>query len=106
MRRVWRTATLIWMAGILLVSLLPGGPATPGGTTWHLAGYGVLGILWGQWQAAWLVWVLATAYGAAIEGLQWLIPGRLAEASDLLANALGVLAGVAIAGIWARVRRK
>ena len=40
------------------------------------------------------------------EGLQRIIPGRLAEVSDLLANSLGALAGLLIAGIWARVRRR
>jgi len=100
--RFWRAATLIWMAGILVVSLLPGGAATPGGTGWHLAGYAILGVLWGRWQPGWLVWLLATGYGAAIEGLQLLVPGRLAEAPDILANALGVLAGLLLARLLSR----
>ena len=103
--RFWRAATLIWMVGILVVSLLPGTAATPGGTLWHLVGYGVLGALWGQWQLAWIVWLLATGYGAVIEGLQWLVPYRLAEAADLLTNALGTLAGLLLARAWTTLRR-
>jgi len=105
MKSFWRAATLLWMAGILVVSLLPGTAATPGGTVWHLLGYGVLGALWGQWRAGWMVWLLATAYGAVIEGLQWLVPYRLAETSDLLTNAAGALAGLALTRAWARLRR-
>ena len=105
MSRFWRAATLIWMAGILVASLLPGTVGAPGGMLWHLLGYGVLGALWGQWQAVWVVWVLATGYGAVIEGLQWLLPYRLAEAADLLTNALGALTGLAITRAWARLHR-
>jgi VanZ family protein len=100
--RVWKTATLAWLAAILIVSLLPGGAATPGGTFWHLLGYGVLGVLWARWQAAWSVWLLGTAYGAAIEGLQYLVPYRQAELSDLLVNAAGMFVGVASARFFVR----
>jgi ABC-type Co2+ transport system permease subunit len=103
--RYWRAATLVWMAGILVVSLLPGPAGAPSGTFWHLVGYGVLGALWGQWQVAWIVWLLAAGYGAAIEGLQWLLPYRLAEAADLLTNALGALAGLLITRAWAKLHQ-
>jgi len=100
--RLWRLATGGWLAGILIVSLLPGGAATPGGALWHLVGYGVLGALWGRWQPFWSVWLLGTAYGAAIEGLQYLVPHRRAEVGDLLVNAVGVLLGLAAARLWTR----
>jgi VanZ like family len=100
--RFWRTATLGWLAGILVISLLPGGSATPGGTFWHLFGYGVLGAVWGRWQAFWPVWLLGTAYGAAIEGLQYLVPYRRAEVADLVVNAAGVLLGLVVARLWLR----
>lgn len=104
--RLWPAATLVWMAGILIASLLPGAAPAPSGTAWHLVGYGVLGALGGQWQAAWVVWLLATGYGAVIEGLQWLLPYRLAEVADLLMNALGALAGLLITRAWARLHRR
>lgn len=97
-----RLATWGWLAGILVVSLLPGGAATPGGAFWHLLGYGVLGALWGSWQAPRSVWVLGTAYGAVIEGLQYLLPYRRAEVGDLLVNAAGVLLGLVAARLWTR----
>lgn len=106
MSRFWRAATLIWMAGILVASLLPGTAGAPGGAVWHLVGYGVLGALWGQWQVAWVVWLLATGYGAAIEGLQWLVPYRMAETADLLINAAGALAGLALTRAWTRLRHR
>lgn len=102
--RAWRFATLAWMGGILVASLLPGTAATPGGPLWHLIGYGVLGALWGRWQNAWSVWLLGTGYGAAIESLQWLVPYRRAEAGDLVVNAVGVLLGLAIVRVLARIR--
>lgn len=101
-QRRWRLATGGWLAGILIVSLLPGGAATPGGALWHLVGYGVLGALWGRWQPFWSVWLLGTAYGAAIEGLQYLVPHRRAEVGDLLVNAVGVLLGLVAARLWTR----
>ncbi len=104
-RRFWRAATLAWMAAILVASLLPPAAGAPGGPFWHLVGYGVLGAVWGWWQPAWIVWLLATGYGAAIEGLQWLVPYRMAEVGDLLTNALGALVGLAITRAWAKVRQ-
>lgn len=101
-QRLWRLGTVGWLAGILIVSLLPGGAATPGGALWHLVGYGVLGALWGRWQAFWRVWLLGTAYGATIEGLQYLVPYRRAELGDLLVNAAGMLLGLAAARLWTR----
>lgn len=100
--RFWRIATLLWMAGILVASLLPGTAATPGGTLWHLIGYGVLGAVWGRWQAPWAAWLLGTAYGAAIEGVQWLVPYRRAEFGDLVVNAVGLLAGLVLTRLLVR----
>jgi hypothetical protein len=102
MNRFWRISTLLWMAGILFASLLPGAAATPGGTLWHLIGYGVLGALWGRWQTPWAVWLLGTIYGAAIEGLQSLVPYRRAELGDLVMNAVGLLVGLILTRIRVR----
>lgn len=92
--RRWRTATGLWLAGILFLSLLPGGPAAPSGGLWHLVGYGVLGALWGRWERFGKVWLLGSAYGAAVEGLQYLVPYRRAELSDLVMDVAGVLLGL------------
>ena len=104
--RLWRAATLLWMVAILVGSLLPRPGPAPGGTGWHVAGYAVLGALGGRWLAAWLVWLLATGYGALIEGLQWLVRYRSAELSDLMADAVGALVGLIFSGIWTGLRRR
>lgn len=45
-----------------------------------------------------LVWFVCVVFSGSIEAFQYLVPtGRVANAADLLANALGALIGVAIA---------
>lgn len=100
--RRWRMATGCWLAGILVVSLLPGGAAAPSGGLWHLVGYAGLGALWGRWERFWRVWLLGSAYGAAIEGLQYLVPHRRAELGDLLMDIAGVLLGLIGTRLWFR----
>lgn len=42
----------------------------------------------------------ATAYGAGMEAVQALVPGRFASFGDVLANALGAAAVALIAFVW------
>jgi VanZ family protein len=104
-----------WAAGILWLSLTPSPPELSGDLLgWdkaqHAAAYCLLTWLAGRAlelhlhprQRAWLVAaLLAIAYGGTIECAQGLLTEvRMADARDLLANALG--AGVVWA--WARCR--
>lgn len=51
------------------------------------------------------LWLITLAISAGIEGFQWLVPtGRVANMADLLANGLGGLLGLGLAGLC-RVRR-
>ena len=67
----------------------------------HGAAYGVLVILGGilgrrlRWVA-----VAVLLYSTLLEGLQYFVPGREAQLSDLAANAVGALAGLAIMALW------
>lgn len=94
------------MALVLVASLLPATAGAPSGTVWHLLGYAVLAALWSRWQRTGRAALLAWGYGALIEGLQWLVPYRAAEAVDLAINAAGVAAGLILVGIWVRLRQR
>jgi VanZ family protein len=50
----------------------------------------------GRWVSRISAWVLVLAYGGLIELVQSQIPGRAAEWNDLLADAAGVVVGVAL----------
>ena len=74
----------------------------------HTGIYALLGALWqigrsrpdrplGQPRAA---WALATGFGALDEVHQSYVPGRSADPWDLLADAVGALAGVALVRLW------
>ena len=68
---------------------------------YHGIAYGVLVVL-GSMLWRWLGWVAIAVlvYSVLLEGLQYLLPGREFHLSDLAANALGVLVGLAIMAIW------
>lgn len=103
MDRVWRVATGGWMALVLMGSMLPPTVGAPGGPFWHLAGYGVLGALLARGRATAPAWLIGTGYGAFVEGLQWLMRYRTAEAGDLVVNAVGVAIGLAAVRLAERV---
>lgn len=105
-----RLARLTFVLGLVLISWLALSPHPPQGlsTGWDkanhalafaaLAGCGHLGL---PWRSRWLLGALM-GYGLLIEILQTQIPGRSGEAADLLADALGALAGLLLARLLTR----
>ena len=55
--------------------------------------------------AVW-AWLLAVAYGALVEGLQMVVPGRTADVLDFASNAAGATLGLYLRGLWARWRQR
>ena len=67
----------------------------------HAAAYGGVTILGGiLWRRLYWMAVAVFAYSTLIETLQYVVPGREVHISDLAANAIGVLAGLAIVAFW------
>lgn len=98
---VWVTATGLYVAAITVGSLLSEEVASqlvPGSRGVHLVAYLVMTVLvywvgprtWGS--AAWSAGVCA-AWGALLELLQKVVPGRTADWLDAGENAAGALAG-------------
>ena len=100
-------ALLIWMAGLLLLSLVPAPPRLPGPLGWdkllHLLAYAVLAVLSarlliqlrgetaGSW---WRSWAITVGFGLLIELLQGVAgTGRFAEWGDVGANLVGASLG-------------
>ena len=48
------------------------------------------------WRGVWLVMLGLLAFGAAIEVVQAFVPGRSCEWEDLLADSVGIVAGVLV----------
>lgn len=107
-RNVWSPIAAIFALIILGVSLLPP-RGTPGievadlGETWALVLHGVgyalltMSALFAQRAPRVIVTaVMAIAYGILMEVIQGMLGLRSAQLSDVLANAGGVLLGVAI----------
>lgn len=81
-------------------------------TCLHVVGYGALAatLLWtaeppSRWSIIRAV-LIATAFGAAIEMLQWPLPWRDASLLDALSNAVGAVLGVGLAGLARRFRSR
>jgi VanZ family protein len=49
------------------------------------------------WRGVWLVMLGLLAFGGAIEVVQAFVPGRSCEWEDLLADSVGIVAGVLVA---------
>jgi len=104
------TALTLWVAALAYLSLAPEVVAPGGVRIWdkfsHSAAYAVLAVLLiralvVRWpvdsRRLFTAWLLCFGYGLLLEGLQgWMALGRQFEAGDLLANALGALAGCAL----------
>jgi VanZ family protein len=105
---LWRTATVLTAAAVLMLALSPAPPPTLS-TGWdkanHLLAFATLGGLASQgWRSAW-TWACLLAFGGAIELLQALTPTREASWADLGADALGLaLAALVVGAIRRRAR--
>lgn len=108
-----------YMAAIFVASAGPG-VALPPGRNWdkllHAAAYAVLSALaiWaytrGRLRLATgrvviAAWLICTVYGATDEGHQLFVPGRQADAADLLADSLGALAAAGAIWAWGIIAR-
>ncbi|MHC5057754.1 MAG: VanZ family protein [Planctomycetota bacterium] len=110
----WATV-LAWAALVAVLSVLPGRAfpdhgTTGVGTVGHFVVYLVLAFL-AQHAArkpCLMYWVVVTVscglFGAALEVVQQLLPGRTMSVADGLVNFLGAAAGSAVYVLWARRR--
>ena len=102
---------LFYMASIFYASSLPEVTLPPGGDKpWHLIGYTGFGVVVARafaggffrrmaGSAAAVAMAFGIAYAASDELHQMFVPGRSAEAADLVADASGVIIGTA--ACWA-----
>ena len=116
--RVWGPAWATMVLVFVLSSISGLGPI-PGGVddgVAHALQYAVLaalllrGLAGARWRgvrvrAAALAVLLATLYGVTDEAHQWFVPGRTAEVTDLVADALGAAVAAGVICGWSIVRR-
>ena len=116
--RVWGPAWATMVLIFVLSSISGLGPI-PGGVddgVAHALQYAVLaalllrGLAGARWRgvkvrAAALAVLLATLYGVTDEAHQWFVPGRTAEVTDLVADALGAAVAAGVICGWSIVRR-
>jgi VanZ family protein len=100
------------MAAIFYVSSLSQPVVPPGGDKpWHLLAYLGLGVLAVRavagglparisWRIAVVGIAIAVGYAVTDELHQMFVPGRSAQLSDLVADALGVVAGAGLCWLW------
>ena len=112
--RLWAPVAA-YMAAIFYVSSLPQPLVPPGGDKpWHLLAYLGLGVLtiravagglgaWLSWRASVIAAAIAVGYAVTDEVHQMFVPGRSAELNDLLADAMGVVAGASLVWLWGLV---
>jgi len=80
---------------------LPWGDVEGDDLVLHGVAYGVLVILGGMlWRRLRWVAVAVLVYSTLLEGLQYFVPEREVHLSDLAANVVGILAGLAIVVLW------
>lgn len=100
-RPAWRAALLFLAFATARLALTPNPPSTfePGGDKLdHVLAFAAMGLCAQSSAAdpgrpAWAWLGLVLAFGVFIEAAQAQIPGRHAEAADLLADALGIACG-------------
>ena len=116
--RVWGPAW-VTMVLIFVLSSISGLGPIPGGVddgVAHALQYAVLaalllrGLAGARWRGvgvrvAALAVLLATLYGVTDEAHQWFVPGRTAEVTDLVADALGAAVATGVICGWSIVRR-
>ena len=117
MRALRWALALAWMGFLAWLSLgrdypppIEGALRVTGTALLHFGGYGVLagalvGALGGRRQRLPAGAGLAFAYGAALEALQLLVPGRTAAWADLGLNLAGAFTGTLVFALALRVHR-
>jgi VanZ family protein len=115
--RLW-APVVVYMAAIFYLSSLPQPPLPAGGDKpWHSIGYfgfalvvvrAVAGGLPRRitGRTAVLAIAIAVAYAASDEIHQMFVPGRSADAADLIADAVGACTGTAACWAWGLSRHK
>lgn len=109
----YRRLAITWGGIVLALSL---SPVTPdqlhqlGDKPQHFAAYALLSFLvmrgWAGTRFLFVIFLGVLVLGAAIEGLQWFVPGRSMEMLDVLANAFGTVTGLIVAAAWISLRAK
>lgn len=112
-RREARLAFGVVFALATIIALLPGGPGRASLIGWdkldHLAAFAALALLarmgWPSLSRPWLAGMLLV-YGVVLEAAQaHPLVGRTASVSDMIADALGIALGLALAWSGARLAR-
>jgi hypothetical protein len=109
MTTIARAAAILLTFGLFTVGSVPvAGHAFPGGwhVTAHLAAYALIAVAfsagWSEWAAVYPV-LLVAVIGASHEITEILTHSHAVETTDIVINAIGAFAGVAIQRvIWGR----
>ena len=98
--RLWLALYWLLLLALVVVCVIPAPPdplpLRHSDKFYHLLGYALLAGFTVQLFAAPALWprlCVLLAFGVALEGVQWLLPWRSADALDAVANALGVGVG-------------
>lgn len=116
---LWLPVALLAVV-IFVLSSFPYLPAPPGpySDKWeHMAMYGLFSTLivramaGGRWlgvraSAFWAAVVLTTLYGVSDEFHQAFVPGRMSDAADVVADAIGAAIAAGLLLAWAIIRRR
>lgn len=106
-RRRWRVVSVLLLLAVVALALMPQ-PPTALSTGWdkmnHALAFCALGFAWrlafpAGWRQALGVALALLAFGGAIEVAQSFVPGRQADGIDLLADAVGGAAGLAMVAV-------
>lgn len=100
--------------GLSSVSKLPTPPAGLSFSVIHAVTYAGLGALTARatgkglrdvsWRAVVGAIVISTLYGVSDEYHQLFVPGRTFDVLDMVADAIGSVAGACAVGAWSRIR--
>jgi VanZ family protein len=111
-RIIFALLTLLWAAGIFLVSSIPSSGLPSGLGFWstvaHFCEYLIFAVLLTMacsspgralWKVALIALVIASLYGVSDEFHQWFVPGRNSDPLDWATDTVGALVG-AVAAVW------
>ena len=114
-RRLFRALLAVWLACVILGSLASGSELASlekvlpflewSDKIQHIGAYAVLAVLWMLAFEGWRRVAAALSMillGVLLEAAQHYAPGRTPDLSDAVANALGVLAGMALGFVLTR----